>query len=85
MKILDYQGGRDQFGRKYPIKIVFKEGKIVYGHAIKYTQSGDQTTNIIFQLISNIEDWCKNINEENREILNFDDVVIEQISVFKDY
>ena len=85
MKLTDYQGGKDQYGRKYPLKIVFKEGKTVYGHFVKFSQTGDKTTNIIFAVISNINDWCKNINEENRERIKFDDDVIAKISIFKDY
>jgi hypothetical protein len=95
MKFSDYQSRRDQydrkyplkivFKRKYPLKIVFKEGKTVYGHTVSYMQTGDKTTNIIFAVIANIDDWCKNINEENRERIKFDDDVIDKISIFKDY
>jgi hypothetical protein len=85
MKFSKYQRGRDQYDRKYPLKIVFKDGKTVYGHTVQYTELGDKTTDIIFALIENIDDWCKNINKENRERIKFDDDVIEHISIFKDY
>jgi len=85
MKFSEYQRGRDQYDRKYPLKIVFKDGKTIYGHTVVYTELGDKTTDIIFALIENIDDWCKNINEENRERIKFDDDVIEHISIFKDY
>lgn len=85
MKFSDYQAGRDQFGRKYPLKIVFKEGITVYGHTITYLESGENTTNITFKLIGNIDNWCKNIDEENREIMKFDDDTIAQISIFTEY
>jgi hypothetical protein len=85
MKFSDYQRGRDQYGRKYPLKIVFKEGKTVFGHTVTYMETGDKTTNIIFAVISNIDDWCKNINEENRERIKFDDDVIDKISIFNEY
>ena len=85
MKFSDYQGGRDQFGRKYPLKIVFKDSKTIYGHSVAYTESGDKTTKITFALIANINDWCKNINEKERERIIFDDDVIEEVSIFKEY
>lgn len=85
MKISDYQGGRDQFGRKYPLKIVFKDSKTIYGHSVDYKESGDKTTNITFAVITNIDDWCKNINEKERERIKFDDNIIDEISIFKDY
>jgi hypothetical protein len=85
VKFTEYSRGRDQYDRKYPLKIVFKDGKTVYGHTVVYRESGDKTTDIIFALIENIDDWCKNINKENRERIQFDDDVIEHISIFKDY
>jgi hypothetical protein len=85
MKFSVYQRGRDQYDRKYPLNIVFKEAKTVYGHTVTYMETGDKTTNIIFAVISNIDDWCKNINEENRERIKFDDYVIDKISIFNEY
>lgn len=85
MKLSDYQAGRDQFGRKFPIKIVFNEGRTVYGHVVSYMETGDTTKNILFKLIGNLNNWCNNIKDENTEIIKFDDDVIAEISFFKDY
>jgi hypothetical protein len=86
MRFSEYQGGRDQFDRKYPLKIVFKDGKTIYGHSLSYSQTpSGKTSNIIFALIANIDDWCKNINEEERAKIIFDDDVIDEISIFDDY
>lgn len=85
MKFSDYQSGRDQFGRKYPLKVEFKDGRVIFGHAVKYLETGDTTTNISFAIIENIEHWCKNINQESRERIKFDDVVIKEVSIFNDY
>jgi hypothetical protein len=86
MELLEFTSpGRDQFGRKYPIKIVFKNGKVEYGHVKSFRQEADGNFDIRFLLISNINDWIKNMNEENREIIIFNDDVIDDISNFKEY
>jgi len=85
MNLTEFQTGRDQFDRKYPLKIVFTDNTTVYGHIVKYEQYGDKATGIIFALIENIDDWSKNINEENRKRIYFDDDVIHQISFLKNY
>ena len=83
--------GRDQYDRKFPVKITFKTGEIVYGHfkSSRLHSEGiiTKTINIHFLLIKNIEDWCNNINEEieKRDVIIFDDDLIEQISNFKSY
>lgn len=75
--------GRDLFDRKHPIQIKFKDGNILFGHVKSSYQIGDKTTNIHFELIQNIDDWCRNIIEENREIIVFDDDAIEEISNYR--
>ena len=83
--------GTDQYGRKFPTKITFKNGDLVYGHfKSSHRQSTGKimkTTNIIFLKIKNIEDWCNNSNEKlgDRDGITFDNDKIDQISIFKSY
>lgn len=86
MKIDNFMSpGRDLFDRKYPIKIKFKNGKSVYGHVVALISSSDvgQTTKIKFQLIKDIDDYCKNITEPSPETILFEDSLIEEISNYK--
>lgn len=86
MQLQEYTSpGRDQYARTYPVKILFKNGKVEYGHVKNFRQEDDGYFDIHFLLISNLNDWIKNLNEENREIIIFNDDVINDISNFKDY
>ena len=77
--------GTDRFGRKYPIKITFNDNRILYGHIKSSLIYDNTTTNIHFLIIMNIDDWVNNINEENREVIVFNDDVIDTISNYKSY
>ncbi|MSP70278.1 MAG: hypothetical protein EXR20_08400 [Bacteroidetes bacterium] len=83
--------GTDQYGRKFPTKIIFTNGDILYGHfaSSRHHLEGEiiKTTNIHFLIIKNIEDWINNMNEEiaNREVITFNDDKIDRLSIFKSY
>jgi len=82
--------GTDRFGRKYPIKIKFNNGTIIFGHIVKSQifrdKNGEMTTKeILFKTIRDIDNWIINKDEDNRESLEFDDSLIEEISNFTDY
>lgn len=73
--------GRDQFGRKYPIKIQLKDGSVVYGHFKCHETQGDPA----FFLIEDIDAWKNNaIRKGNKVVvIKFND--IEAAENFKDY
>ncbi len=92
MDLIKYSSpGTDRFNRKFPVKITFNTGETVYGHIKSSNRqligNTTKTIDINFLIIKNIEDWCKNIDEdiENRDIIIFNDDIIDQISIFKTY
>lgn len=77
--------GRDQYNRKYPIKIVLINEKVLFGHIKSYVKKDDKSSVIHFLGIKNIDDWKSNINEENREVIILIVEEILKISIYKDY
>ena len=92
MELIQFKSsGRDQFGRKYPVKIQFKDEKVVYGQIISFLQQPPNengeivTTNILLKVIKNIDDWVENKTEVYAERMFFDDNIIDTIMTFDSY
>ena len=79
--------GRDQFDRKYPIKIELKDGKVIYGHLKSFQRkSENEYLDIIFNVIQNIEDWKTNrINERGQNKIVIDYNEISRLWIIKSY
>lgn len=80
--------GRDQFDRKYPVKLTLKNGKVVYGHFKSKIENSNEITNIHFVLIEDIEAWKRNepLELNDRRNVYFENLEeIESITNVKDY
>jgi hypothetical protein len=80
--------GYDQFDRKYPVKLTLKNGKVVYGHFSSRIDYSNETTNIHFVLIEDIEAWKRNepLELNDRRIVYFENTdEIEAIANVKNY
>jgi hypothetical protein len=72
--------GRDQFGRKYPIKVVLQDDRILFGHIKSFSTASDI---VFFRVIPNIDDYRNNINNEIGDTIEFNSAEIQEISVYK--
>jgi small nuclear ribonucleoprotein (snRNP)-like protein len=72
--------GRDQFGRKYPIKVVLKDGRVLFGHIKAFSTASDI---VFFRVIPNIDEYRNNINNEIGDTIEFNSTEIQEISVYK--
>ena len=78
--------GTDQYNRKYPLKITFTNGEEKYGNIVSYLREADGlNTNIHFLVILDFEEWKRNESEIRTERIIFDNNLIQNIELIKDY
>lgn len=78
--------GNDQFGRKYPDKVVLHSGEILYGQISLESEDADGNFVIkIFSLIENLDDWIQNRIQYGTKKISINGSDIKEISTFDDY
>lgn len=78
--------GNDQFGRKYPDKVVLQSGEILYGHISMESEDADGNFVIkIFRVIENMDDWIQNRIQYGTKKISINGSDIKEISTFDDY
>lgn len=78
--------GNDQFGRKYPDKVVLHSGEILYGQIVVEEEDADGYLVIkIFRVIENMDDWIYNRIQYGTKKISINGSDIKEISTFDDY
>lgn len=78
--------GRDQFDRKYPIKLQLRDGSVIYGNIKAISNFDGPRVDIL--IIESIEDWMQNVSNDiaTRQSITLNySTEIANISIFKEY